>query len=57
MKIMKNKNLAVQKGLIVHDKLEAFCVSCHNSESPTFVKMDFNEAWDKIKHNIPREKK
>jgi len=57
MKIMKNKNLAIQKGLIVHDKLEEFCVSCHNSESPTFVKMDFNEAWDKIKHNIPQEKK
>jgi len=57
MKIMKDKNLAIQKGLIVPDKLEEFCVSCHNNESPTFVKMDINEAWDKIKHNIPQEKK
>jgi len=55
IKIMKDKNLAIQKGLIVHDKLEEFCVSCHNNESPTFVKMDIDEAWNKIKHNIPKE--
>jgi len=57
MKIMKDKNLAIEKGLIVHEKLEEFCVSCHNNESPTFVEMDIKEAWDKIKHNIPEEKK
>jgi len=57
LKIMKDKNLAIGKGLIVPDKLEEFCVSCHNNESPTFVKMDINEAWNKIKHNITREKK
>jgi hypothetical protein len=57
MKVMKDKKLSIEKGLIVHENLEEFCVSCHNSESPTFVKMDFNEAWDKIKHNIPEEKK
>ena len=57
MKVMKDKKLAIEKGLIVPDKLEEFCVSCHNDESPTFVKMDFNEAWDKIKHNIPEEQK
>ena len=55
MKVMKDKNLAVEKGLIKHDKLEEFCTSCHNDESPTFVKMDFNEAWNKIKHNIPKK--
>lgn len=54
MKIMKDKKLAIEKGLIVPDKLEEFCISCHNNESPTFVKMDFNEAWSKIKHNIPK---
>lgn len=48
MKVMKDKKLAIKKGLIVHEKLEEFCVSCHNDESPTFVKMDFNEAWNKI---------
>ena len=55
MKVMKDKNLSIEKGLIVHDKLEEFCVSCHNSESPTFVKIDVNEAWNKIKHDVPKE--
>lgn len=55
MKIMKEKDLAVKKGLVLHDNIQEFCVSCHNSESPTFVKFDFNEYWDKIKHNIPGE--
>ena len=57
MKIMKDKNLAVENGLVIHDNIEVFCVSCHNSESPTFVKFDFTEAWDKIKHNIPQANK
>jgi excinuclease UvrABC ATPase subunit len=56
MKVMKDKNLAVEKGLIVHDKLENFCISCHNNESPTFTKFVFNESWDKIKHDIPKAK-
>jgi len=55
MKVMKDKKLAIEKGLIVNEKLEEFCVSCHNNESPTFVKMDFNEAWNKIKHDVPKE--
>ncbi|MDZ7626489.1 MAG: hypothetical protein U5J96_18835 [Ignavibacteriaceae bacterium] len=57
MKVMKDKNLSIEKGLIVHEKLEDFCVSCHNSESPTFVELDIKAAWEKIKHNIPEEKK
>ncbi len=56
MKIMKDKDLAIKNGLIIPDNLEEFCVSCHNNESPTFTKFDVNEAWDKIKHNIPQEK-
>lgn len=55
MKVMKDKKLSIEKGLIVHDKLEEFCISCHNNESPTFVEMNFNEAWNKIKHDIPKE--
>ena len=55
MKIMKDKDLAVKNGLILHDNIQEFCVTCHNSESPTFVKFDFEESWNKIKHNIPRE--
>lgn len=57
MKIMKDKDLAIKNGLLVHEKLEEFCVSCHNNGSPTFVEMDFTEAWNKIKHSIPKEVK
>lgn len=55
MKVMKDRDLAIEKGLIVHDKLVDYCISCHNTESPTFVEFDFNTAWDKIKHNIPED--
>lgn len=55
MKVMKDKKLAVEKGLIIYEKPEELCVSCHNSESPTFVQMNFNEAWNKIKHDTPKE--
>lgn len=55
MKVMKDKNLAIEKGLIIHDKLEDFCVSCHNDESPTFTNFNVIESWDKIKHDIPKE--
>jgi hypothetical protein len=54
-KFMKDRTLSIEKGLIVHDNLEDFCISCHNNESPTFVKFDFNEAWNKIKHDVPEE--
>jgi excinuclease UvrABC ATPase subunit len=57
MKIMKDRDLSISNGLIVHDNLEDFCISCHNSESPTFVKFDFAQAWEKIKHDVPEEKK
>lgn len=55
MKVMKDKKLAIENGLIVQDNIEELCVSCHNSESPTFVKMNFKEAWNKIKHTIAKE--
>ena len=55
MKVMKDKNLAIEKGQVMHDKLEEFCKGFYNNESPTFAKMDFNEAWNKIKHNIQKE--
>lgn len=56
MKVMKDRNLAIQKGLLVHENIEAFCISCHNVESPTYIGFDFEEAWDKIKHNVPKTK-
>lgn len=54
MKVMKDKDLAVKNGLVMHDKLENFCIGCHNVESPTYVDMDINEAWEKIKHTVPK---
>lgn len=54
MKVMKDKELAVKNGLVMNEKLENFCTGCHNVESPTFVDMDIEKAWDKIKHNIPK---
>jgi hypothetical protein len=55
MKVMKDKELAVKNGLIMHDDLEHFCIGCHNAESPTFVDMNIEEAWTKIKHSIPKK--
>jgi hypothetical protein len=54
---MKDKELAIKNGLILHDKLENFCITCHNAESPTFVDMNIEEAWQKIKHTIPSAQK
>ena len=54
MKVMKDKDLAVKNGLVMHEKLESFCIGCHNVESPTYVDMDINEAWQKIKHSVPK---
>ena len=54
MKVMKDKELSIKNGLVVHDKLESFCTGCHNSESPTFVEMKVEESWQKIKHSVPK---
>ena len=53
LKIMKSREESVAKGLVIHEKLEDFCVNCHNAESPTFVQGDINEMWEKIKHPVP----
>jgi cytochrome c553 len=57
MKIMKNKDDAIKNGLRVwkDDKeIEKFCVTCHNSESPTFMEFDFQKMYSQIKHEIPK---
>lgn len=54
MKIMKDRALAVQNGLIVHDSLEKFCINCHNAESPTYTGFNLEEYWYKIKHSVPK---
>ncbi|NWF89243.1 MAG: cytochrome C554 [Ignavibacteriaceae bacterium] len=54
LKVMKNRQESVANGLIVHEKTENFCTSCHNSESPTFKEFKFAEMWEKIKHEVPK---
>ncbi|MBS1493204.1 MAG: cytochrome C554 [Bacteroidetes bacterium] len=49
--IMKDKQKAMDNGLIIHTEKEAFCTQCHNAESPTFKGFDYATYWDKIKHN------
>jgi hypothetical protein len=59
MKVMKNKEDAVSKGLIVFandEAIKAACVKCHNEESPTFKAFNFEEKYALIKHNIPKAK-
>jgi hypothetical protein len=53
LSIMKDKDLAIQNGLIIHDEKELFCGKCHNQESPTFKGFSYDEYWEKIKHNKP----
>jgi len=54
MKIMKDKKLAVENGLLMYDNKEELCKKCHNEESPTFKGFKFDEMWAKIKHEIPK---
>ncbi|MGE5399089.1 MAG: multiheme c-type cytochrome [Ignavibacteriales bacterium] len=56
LKVMKNREEAISKGLIVHTEKEKFCTGCHNSESPTFVGFDYDKYWAKISHMVPKEK-
>ncbi len=56
MKVMKNKEDAISKGLTAHADVEKFCVTCHNNESPSFKGFKYDEMWAKIKHSIPEAK-
>jgi len=56
LKIMKSREESIANGLIVPEKLEEFCVSCHNPESPTYVARDISEMWEQIKHPVPEKK-
>ena len=57
MKVMKNKEEAMAKGLIVPKDKEKFCTGCHNSKSPTFTGFDVDKYWAKISHMIPKDTK
>ena len=47
---------SVEAGLIEGDKTGKFCLTCHNSESPTFKEFKFEERWAKIAHPLPAKK-
>ena len=53
--VMKKRDDAVAKGLIVYKDVKEACVKCHNSESPTYKEMNVEEAWAKIKHPAPKK--
>ena len=53
-KVMKDRKLSIEKGLLVYDNPEELCVKCHNEESPVFTEFNFDEMWPKIKHSKPQ---
>lgn len=57
-KTMQDHAKSVAAGMTEYadDKaIEAQCVTCHNSESPTFKAFDFKVQWGKIAHPVPTE--
>jgi len=55
MSIMKNKEEAVNNGLISYESPEAIkaqCLTCHQAHDKPF---DFEAAWGKIKHPKPEK--
>ncbi|MBS1516751.1 MAG: cytochrome C554 [Bacteroidetes bacterium] len=55
LSIMKDKNAAIENGLIIPPDNEAFCKGCHNSESPFYKEFNYEENWAKIKHPAPEK--
>lgn len=53
VKVMKNRELALENGMILPD--EALCKGCHNPESPTYKEFKFAEAVKQIAHPTPEE--
>lgn len=51
-KIMKNRKKAVAKGLIIGK--EQTCLKCHNATAPNVKEFHFEEAFDQMKHPVPR---
>lgn len=55
MRIMKNEELAVQRGLLL--QTEAVCVRCHNEKCPSFADFDYSAIDFKKVHLIPSHDK
>ena len=52
--VMEDKDAAKEAGLVIPN--ETTCKKCHNEESPNFKPFNFKESYEKIKHEIPKEK-
>lgn len=55
MSIMKDKQKAIENGLIIPASKEEFCTGCHNEKSPTFKGFEFEKYWEQIKHYKPEK--
>ncbi|MFB0566912.1 MAG: multiheme c-type cytochrome [Candidatus Aminicenantaceae bacterium] len=56
LSVMKNREVSIQKGLIVYETPEAkktLCLTCH--EKAHDKPFDFDAAWNKIKHPRPEK--
>ncbi|MCB0289161.1 MAG: cytochrome C554 [Calditrichaeota bacterium] len=55
--VMKDRAKAIEAGMkdisVKAGTAEKQCVTCHNSESPTFKEFNFDEMWKKIAHPVP----
>ncbi|MGE5400299.1 MAG: cytochrome c family protein [Ignavibacteriales bacterium] len=52
MNVMKDRKLAMQKGLIMGTNDSKLCEKCHNPKSPTYKKFDYSKKWAMIKHPV-----
>ncbi len=55
MKVMKNKELALEKGLV--EPTEELCATCHNKKSPTYKPIKYEEAYKQVEHHPPKAEK
>jgi excinuclease UvrABC ATPase subunit len=51
--VMKDKQKAIDAGLIIHTDGAEFCKTCHNPDSPTYKEFDYDTFWAQIKHTDP----
>ena len=54
MAIMKNKEEAMKKGLMIPKDTEKFCKTCHNPESPSYKEFKLKDMWKQIAHTNPK---
>ncbi len=56
LEVMRDRELAAKKGLIIYSDMEAIkkqCEGCHATAHG--LSFNFSEAWEKIKHPVPRK--